>query len=137
MGIKVGWRGRGRIKDFKAKQRHGSKCVGRAGPFWAVGVRLWLPAAAGLPWLMDGALPVSSLCPPSLCPNCLFFFFKFYKDIRHIRGFPGSSAGKNPPTMWETWVQSLGWEDLLEKEMATSSSILAWRIPWTEEPDGL
>ena len=35
------------------------------------------------------------------------------------------------------WVLSLGWEDLLEKEMATHSSILAWRIPWTEEPDGL
>ena len=37
----------------------------------------------------------------------------------------------------ETWVQSLGWEDLLKKEMATHSSILAWRIPWTEEPSGL
>ena len=40
----------------------------------------------------------------------------------------------NPPAMWETWVQSLGWEDALEKGMATLSSILAWRIPWTEEP---
>ena len=44
---------------------------------------------------------------------------------------------KNLPVMWETWVQSLGWEDLLEKEMATHSSIFAWRIPWTEEPGGL
>ena len=44
---------------------------------------------------------------------------------------------ENPPAMWETWVQSLGWEDLLEKGMATHSSILAWRIPWTEEPGGL
>ena len=41
------------------------------------------------------------------------------------------------PTMRETQVQSLGWEDLLEKEMATHSSILAWKIPWTEEPGGL
>ena len=41
---------------------------------------------------------------------------------------------KRLPTMRETWVQSLGWEDLLEKEMATHSSILAWKIPWTEEP---
>ena len=41
------------------------------------------------------------------------------------------------PTMRETRVQSLGWEDLLEKEMATHSSILVWRIPWTEEPDRL
>ena len=39
--------------------------------------------------------------------------------------------------MWETWVQSLGQEDPLEKEMATQSSILAWRIPWTEELGGL
>ena len=38
---------------------------------------------------------------------------------------------KNPPTVWETWVQSLGWEDPLEKGMATHSSILGWRIPWT------
>ena len=41
---------------------------------------------------------------------------------------------KRLPTMWETRVQSLGWEDILEKEMATHSSILAWRIPWAEEP---
>ena len=39
--------------------------------------------------------------------------------------------------MWETWVQSLTWEDPLEKKMATHPSILAWRIPWTEEPVGL
>ena len=41
------------------------------------------------------------------------------------------------PAMWETWVRCLGWEDPLEKEMATHSSILAWRIPWMEEPGGL
>ena len=44
---------------------------------------------------------------------------------------------KRLPTMRETWVQSLGWEDLLEKEMATHSSILAWKIPWMEEPSRL
>ena len=44
---------------------------------------------------------------------------------------------KNLPAMQETWVQSLGWEDPLEKGMATHSSILAWRIPWTERPGGL
>ena len=44
-------------------------------------------------------------------------------------GFPGSSVGKNLPATWETWVQSLGWEDSLEEGMATHSSILAWRIP--------
>ena len=44
---------------------------------------------------------------------------------------------KNLPTMRETLVQTLGWEDLLEKEMATHSSILAWKIPWMEEPGRL
>ena len=44
---------------------------------------------------------------------------------------------KHLPTMWDTQVQSLGWEDLLKKEMATHSSILTWEIPWTEEPDRL
>ena len=44
---------------------------------------------------------------------------------------------KNLPAMQEIQVRSLGWEDLLEKEMATHSSILAWRIPWTEDPGGL
>ena len=44
---------------------------------------------------------------------------------------------KNLPTMRETWVLSLGWDDPLEEGIATHSSILAWRIPWTEEPGGL
>ena len=44
---------------------------------------------------------------------------------------------KNLPAMQETWVQFLGWEDPLEKEMATHSGILAWRIPRTEDPGGL
>ena len=44
---------------------------------------------------------------------------------------------KSLPAVQETWVQSLGWEDPLEKEMATHSSILAWKISWTEEPGGL
>ena len=50
------------------------------------------------------------------------------------------SAVKNPPSVQETqemWARSLGWEDPLEKKMATHSSILAWKIPWTEEPGGL
>ena len=44
---------------------------------------------------------------------------------------------KRLPTMWETWVQSLGREDPLEKEMATHSSTVAWKTPWTEKPDML
>ena len=57
------------------------------------------------------------------------------------KGFPDDSVVKNPPTVQETQVQSLGWEDSLEEEMAIYSSILssilAWEIPWTEEPGGL
>jgi len=49
----------------------------------------------------------------------------------------GAQMVKNPPTMPETWVRSLGWEDPLEEGMATHSSILAWRIPWAEETGGL
>ena len=44
---------------------------------------------------------------------------------------------KNLPTAWETWVQSMGWEDPLEKEVTTHSNTLAWRNPWTEDPGGL
>ena len=44
---------------------------------------------------------------------------------------------KNPPAMLETWVQSLSWKDPLEERMAIHSSVLAWRIPWTDEPGGL
>ena len=57
-----------------------------------------------------------------------FFFFAVYRVVQML---------KNLSTVQETWVQSLGWEDLLENSMATHSSILAWRIPWTEEPGGL
>ena len=58
----------------------------------------------------------------------------------YMRGFPSGSVVKNLPAMQEAqemWVRSLGREDPLKKEMATHSSILAWRIPWTEEPGGL
>ena len=53
------------------------------------------------------------------------------------KGFPGGSVVKNLPIMQETQVQSLGQEDPLEKEMATHFSVLAWKIPWTEEPGDL
>ena len=51
--------------------------------------------------------------------------------------FLGAQTVKRLPTMQETWVQSLGWEDLLEREMATHSTILAWKILWVEKPGGL
>ena len=58
------------------------------------------------------------------------------EGIDHPLQYPWASLVaqlvKNPPAIQETWVQSLGWEDPLEKGMATLSSIMAWRIPWTE-----
>ena len=52
-------------------------------------------------------------------------------------GFPGSSDGKASACNAGTWVRSLSWEDPLQKEMATHSSTLAWKIPWMEEPGRL
>ena len=68
-------------------------------------------------------------------------FKDVYKDVfivyRNLWGLPDGSVVKNLPAMQEMRVQSLDWEDPLEKEMATHSSTLAWEVPWTEEPGGL
>ena len=61
----------------------------------------------------------------------------FIKELRYEEDVSGGSAVKNSACQQETQVQPLGWEDTLEEEMATHSSILAWRMPWTEEPGGL
>ena len=58
-------------------------------------------------------------------------------ELGHTRDFPVAQMVNNLPAMQETCVQSLGQEDSLEREMAIHSSILAWRIPWTEEPGGI
>ena len=60
-----------------------------------------------------------------------------YSKVYQIWASQVAQMVKNPPAMQETRVQSQGQEDTLEKGMATHSSVLAWRIPWTEEPDGL
>ena len=67
----------------------------------------------------------------------IFFTLKFFSKPTIYMGFPGGSVVKNTPAMQETWVYSLGEKDLLEKEMATRSSSLAWEVPRTEEPGGL
>ena len=69
-----------------------------------------------------------------LVSSYVWLYFIIGKTL-HSVGFPGGS--KNLPAMWQTWVQSLGWEDPLEKEIATHFSILPWKIPWTEEPGRL
>ena len=69
------------------------------------------------------------------CQLCLSFPSYYVIEVKPLPwwGFPRDSGIKNPPANQEMWVQSLGWEDPLEKKMATHSSILAWEIPWTEE----
>ena len=66
-----------------------------------------------------------------------FIASSFWFVISITLGFPGGAVVKNLLAMRETWVRSLGQEDPSEKEMATHSGILAWKIPWTEEPGGL
>ena len=63
--------------------------------------------------------------------------FTFTFTFITFHGYPGISVVKNLPAKQEMWIQSPGWEDPLEKRTATHSSILAWEIPWTEEPGGL
>ena len=65
------------------------------------------------------------------------FIFKKYHTVKETLASLMAQIVKNMPAMQETWVKSLSQGDLLEKEMATHSRILAWRIPWTEEPCGL
>ena len=60
----------------------------------------------------------------------------FESPCRLLWGFSGASTVKNPPAVQEMQVQSLGQENPLEKGLATHSSILAWEIPWTQEPSG-
>ena len=70
--------------------------------------------------------------PKSLC-HVKFYIMKTTESL----GFPGGSDDKASACKQETQVRSLGREDPLEKEIATHSSTLAWKIPWTEEPGGL
>ena len=70
----------------------------------------------------------------------IWFFSHHVKIINSVYLIEASLVAqsvKNPPMMQETWVRSLGWENPLEKQMARHASILAWEIPWTEEPGGL
>ena len=72
----------------------------------------------------------------SLCIHCILEMIEQIQRVTVTWGFPGGSDGK-ASAMLEPGVRSLGWEDPLEKKMATHSSTFAWKIPWTEEPGRL
>jgi len=78
---------------------------------------------------------------PSIFPSSRVYTYIFlFKNILSHCGYQASlvvQMVKHLSAMWETWVQSLGWEDPLEKEMAIASSTLGWKIPWMEEPGRL
>ena len=97
---------------------------------------------SGLPFPPPGDLPPGikseSLMSPALAGG--FFTTSATWEISTYKQAKASLVAqmvKRLPTMWQTQVQSLGWEDPLEKEMATHSSALAWKIPWTKEPGRL
>ena len=101
-----------------------------------LGVEQWLHHFIVLPAMCEGFHFFT--CSPTLIYFPLKNFF-FFNDHRSGYGWASLVAQrlKRLPAMRETWVQSLGQNDPLEKEMATHSSTLAWRIPWTEEPGRL
>ena len=88
----------------------------------------------GLPWWLRQKESTCNAGDPSLIPGS-------GEGISYPLQYSWASVAaqmvKNPSAVWETWVRSLGWEDPLQKGMVTHSSILAWRIPWTEEPGRL
>ena len=89
--------------------------------------RLWparLPCPSPSPGACSNSCLLSWWCLPTILSSVI---------NRMVNKYLVAQMVKNLPAMWETQVWSLGWEDLLEKEMATHFNILAWRIPWTEE----
>ena len=90
----------------------------------------------GFPWWPSGKEPA---CPSKRCKRLRFnpWVRKIPWRRYYIKSMLVAQMVKNLPATQETQVWSLVWEDPLEKEMAISSSILAWEIPWTEEPNGL
>ena len=87
-------------------------------------------------WSWEGRVPPENI----FCPRCWGAGAQVAGKMKWQPAMGDSLVAwlvKNLPAVQETWVQSLGWEDPLEKQMATHSSILAWKISWTEKPGGL
>ena len=93
----------------------------------------WLPA---IPWCSLACQSITPTCASVFTGPTFLSVSKSPSSYKNRVSLVGQMV-KRLPTMWETWVRSLGWEDPLEKEMATHSSILAWKIPWTEDPGRL
>ena len=92
-----------------------------------MGLKIWKTQQWPQDWKRSVFVPIPKKGNAKECSN-----YCTVALISHV-----SQRLKHLPAIWENWIRSLGREDPLEKEMATHSSILAWRIPWTEEPGGL
>ena len=94
--------------------------------------------AWGIPWTEEPAwLPSMESRELDMTEQLTHTHTHTHTQTCKLTGFPAGSSVKNPPANAGDLVRSLSWEDPLEKEVATHSSILAWGIPWTEEPGGL
>ena len=96
-----------------------------AGPTWIQMTERWSPGALS-----------SEPFAKALLPQFPYLEMLFSEGPATVASLVAQSV-KNTPAVQDTWVQSLGWDDPLEEGMGTRSSILAWRIPWTEEPGRL
>ena len=88
-------------------------------------------------YLFLGGIQFNQFPPLGVKYYTLTWYIDAYVYTHITWASPVAQTIKNLPTMQETWVKPLGWEDPLEKDTATHSSILVWGIPWTEEPGGL
>ena len=122
-----------RIKKY-LKQHLTSECL----TFPACG---WLvqnsPMSASSLFLIQSNWNIQNIRTSVFIFEFILYIFLFGGRFTYTWGFPVAQVVKRLSAMWDTRVWSLGWEDPLEKEMATHSSILAWKIPWIEEPGGL
>ena len=100
-----------------------------AATFWEDSIEWYVYLPQLFLTVVKSRVNLRSRCSPSHQPSFWDNWFQIF--------FPVAQTVKNPPAMQETWVQSLGQKDSLEEEMTTQSNVLAWRIPWTEEPGGL
>ena len=97
----------------------------------------WLPTSVIRAKVVTVMKSRSSVLYPFDIENSITFTPEFWSTIWVLCASLVAQMVKNLPTLQEIWVQSLGWEDPLEKGMPTHSSILTWKIPWTEEPGRL
>ena len=99
---------------------------------WCTPFPVWNQSIVSCPVATVATWPAYRFLRRQVRCSCIPIFWRIYhSSLLSTQVSLVAQLVKNPPSMWETWVRSLGWEDPLEKGKATHSSVLAWRIPWT------